>query len=287
MQQTLSTRLDICREMNRRTVIAGLGAAGLAGLSGCLGLLGMAEHESSPAGVEADARAETGYEQSAIDALSIDRDVGPTNETVTVTNHMTKHEKAVDMGPLGSQRGAVFNVLTTPQVSIFGKELNPIEEMSTQELMDLVRSNYDGIDNITHDSDSDITILGQSTTRSQFTADAEFDGADIPVIIAITEAVEADEDLLVTIAVYPEYVERQENPNATQLAKAVTTDVDEGASSDDGGSDAGDVGVLDESGGTDGPNTTDDDGGSNDTDTTDGRGDIELDGNVSDDDLLS
>ncbi|ELY90121.1 DUF6517 family protein [Natrinema altunense] len=270
--------------MNRRTVVAGLGAAGLAGLSGCLGLLGMAEHESSPAGVEADARAETGYEQSAIDALSIDRDVGPTNETVTVTNHMTKHEKAVDMGPLGSRRGAVFNVLTTPQVSIFGKELNPVEEMSTQELMDLVRSNYDGIDNISHDGDSDITILEQSTTRSEFTADAEFDGADIPVIIAITEAVEADEDLLVTIAVYPEYVERQEDPNATLLAEAVTTDVDEGASSDDGGSDSGGVESTVDAKVTGGNDSTHDDGGS---DTLDGSGSIELDGNESDDDLLS
>ncbi|ELY78367.1 DUF6517 family protein [Natrinema pallidum] len=270
--------------MNRRTVIAGLGAAGLAGLSGCLGLLGMAEHESSPAGVEADARAETGYEQSAIETLSIERDVGPTNETVTVSNHMTKHEKAVDMGPLGSRRGAVFNVLTTPQVSIFGKELNPVGEMSTQELMDLVRSNYDGIENISHDADSDITILEQSTTRSQFTADAEFDGADIPVIISITEAVEADEDLLVTIAVYPEYVERREDPNATLLAESVTTDVDEGASSDDGGSDAGGAESTDDSEGTDGTDSTHDDGGN---DTSNGSGGIDLDGNGSDDDLLS
>jgi len=219
--------------MNRRTVLAGLGAAGFAGLSGCLGLVGLDEHESSPAGVEADARDETGYEQTAVDPLSVEREVGPTNETVTVTNYMTVHEKAVDMGLLGRQRGAVFNILTTPQVSILGRELNPVEEMSTQELVDLVRQNYDGIENIEHEADTDITILGQSTTQSRFTADAKFNGQDLPVNVHITEAVEADEDLLVTIGVYPEYVPRQEEPNITTLVKAVTTDVDADASSTD------------------------------------------------------
>ncbi|TMT85880.1 hypothetical protein E2L06_04440 [Haloterrigena sp. H1] len=217
--------------MNRRTVLAGLGATGLAGLSGCLGLVGLAEHESSPAGVEAAAREETGYEQTGIEPLSVEREVGPTNETVTVTNYMTSHEKAVDMRQLGRQRGAVFNVLTTPQVSILGRELNPIEEMSTQELVDLVRQNYDGIANIKHTDDTDVTVLGQSTTQSRFTADAEFDGRDLPVNVHITEAVEADTDLLVTIGVYPEYVQRLEESNVRSLTEAVTTDVDEDASS--------------------------------------------------------
>ncbi|QCC57937.1 DUF6517 family protein [Natrinema thermotolerans] len=222
--------------MNRRTVIAGLGAAGLAGLSGCLGLLGMDEHESSPAGVTSEARAETGYEQTAIEPLGIERDVGPTNETVTVTNYMTKHEKRVGIQGLGERRAAVFNVLTTPQVSILGQELNPVEEMSTEELIDLVRSNYDGIDNVSHDEDATVTILGESTTKSRYSADAEFDGRDVAVDVHITEAVEADDDLLVTIGVYPEPLQGREAPNVATLTEAVTTDVDEGASS--GGADS-------------------------------------------------
>ncbi|ELZ25405.1 DUF6517 family protein [Natrinema limicola] len=217
--------------MNRRSVLAGLGVTGLASLSGCLGLVGLDEHESSPAGVMTTAREETGYEQTAIEPLTVEREVGPTNETVTVTNYMTTHEKAVDMGPLGRQRGAIFNVLTTPQVSILGRELNPIEEMSTQELVTLVRQNYDGIGNIEHQDDTDVTVLEQSTTQSRFTADAEFNGQDVSVNVHITEAVEANEDLLVTIGVYPEYVQRFEESNITALTEAVTTDVDENPSS--------------------------------------------------------
>lgn len=254
--------------MKRRNLIAGLGAAGLAGLSGCLGALGMTEHEASPAGVEAGAREETGYQQTAVEPLPIQREVGPTDETVTVTNYMTKHEKSVDMGPLGSRRGAIFNVLTTPQVNILGKELNPIEEMSTQELMDLVRRNYDGISNISHEEDTDVTILEQSTTKSRFTADAEFDGQDVDVDIHITEAVEAGEDLLVTIGVYPQYVRSQEKPNVTTLAEAVTTDVDEDASS--GGSDDGGNESTDGSGSKDGSTNESDDNESSGNESDDG-----------------
>ncbi|QSX01198.1 DUF6517 family protein [Haloterrigena alkaliphila] len=243
--------------MNRRSVIACLGAAGLASLSGCLGLIGMAEHESSPAGVEAAAREETGYEQTEIEALPIERDVGPTNETVTVRNHMTKHEKRVGIMGLGERRAAIYNVLTTPQVSIFGRELNPVGEMSTQELIDLVRSNYDGINDISHEEDSDVTILGESTTQSRFTADATFDGQELEVDIHITEAVEADEDLLVTIGVYPRDLQSQEQPNIATLTESVTTDVDSDDSA--GGS---------EDGGNSSSNETND--GSGDNESTDG-----------------
>jgi hypothetical protein len=257
--------------MNRRTVIAGLGAGGLAGLSGCLGLVGLAEHESEPAGVGADAREETGYERTGIDDITVERDVpgGPLTGTISVTNYMTTHEKAVEIAPLEQrQRAAVFNVLTTPQVEILGTDRNPVAEMSTQELIDLVRTNYDGIDDVSHEEDGEVTILEQSTTQSRFSADAEFDGRSFEVAIHVTEAVEAGDDLLVTIGVYPRELRLQEESNVTALAEAVTTDVDEDASSTGSESDGGDTGPDgSENGGSDGSeNTTGSDGGDNESD---------------------
>ncbi|PCR89865.1 DUF6517 family protein [Natrinema ejinorense] len=225
--------------MKRRSVLAGVGAGAIAGLSGCLGLLGMDEHESSPAGVEEGTREETGYEQVAIEDLPVDRDVGvgPVSETVSVVNHMTTHEKAVEIAPLEQrQRAAVFNVVTSPQVSVLGQELNPLEEMSTGELVELVRNNYDGIENISRDEDAEITVLEQSTTRTRFTADAEFDGHSMDVDVHVTEAVDADDDLLVTIGVYPQQLRPQEEADILSLIEAATTDVDEAAST--GGSDS-------------------------------------------------
>ncbi len=249
-------------------MLAGIGTTGLAGLSGCLGVIGMANHESVPAGVEAGVREETGYEQTAVEEIGVEKEVpgGGLTGTVSVTNHMTTHEKSVDMGPLGSRRGAVFNVLTTPKVTLLGKQFNPVEEMSTKELVELVANNYNGIENISHDEDDELSVLGETTTQSRFTADAKFDGQSVSVDLHVTKAVEANGDLLVTIGVYPEELRIQEDPNVAALAEAVTTDVDEGASSggsssEDGGNEnSGDSNSTDEKS-KDGNQSDGDDGG--------------------------
>ncbi|ELY43889.1 DUF6517 family protein [Natronorubrum sulfidifaciens] len=221
--------------MNRRTVLGGLGAVGLAALSGCLGVVGMDEHESSPAGVDESVRSETGYDQTGIDPIDIEEDVGagPISETIAVTNYLTEHEKAVDMGPLGRQRGAIFMVLTSPKIGAAGQNFNPIEEMDADELVALVEDNYDDISDITREERDEVTILEQSTTRSRFSADATFSGQSLEVDLHVSEAVEAGDDLLVTIGVYPQRVRSMEEANVLDLMAGVTTDIDEGAADDD------------------------------------------------------
>lgn len=229
--------------MNRRTVLAGAGTVGLVGLSGCLGLVGLDEHASSPAGVEESVRDDTGYEQTAVEEIGIDEgiDLLLYEESVTVLNHLTEHEKTVDMGPIGRQRGAVFLLLTTPQVNVAGQEFNPVEDMDTEELVELVEDNYDDISNITHEADDDVSLLEQDTTHSRFSADAQFDGTDVDVYLHVTEAVESNDDLLIAIGVYPEYVQAEEEANVHSLIEGVTEDVDETDDGDgnDGDSDGG------------------------------------------------
>lgn len=218
--------------MNRRTVLAGVGSIGLASLAGCLGIAGLDSHESKPAGVEAAVRDETGYEQTKIDPIEIEEEVelGPYSETVTVTNYLTEHEKTVDMGILGEARGAVFMLLTTPQVSIAGREFNPVEEMSTTELVELVEDNYDAMGDVSHEDDEAATILEQEATMSRFTAAAEFEGQDVDVYLHATEAVETENDLLVAIAVYPQQLQSQEEPNVQDLVAGIIEEGDESVS---------------------------------------------------------
>ncbi len=225
--------------MQRRQLIAGLGATVAAGFAGCLGTVGMAEHEASPAGVDADTRSETGYRQTNVEPITVSEPVGAAgySEEVTVLNYLTEHDKSVDLGPLGEQEAAVFTVLTTPQVSILGQEFNPVGDMSTRELVDLLEDDYDEIENIDHEADDTIEILGQKTTESLFSADAQFDGSDVDVYIHVTESVEAGEDLLVTIGVYPEQFD-EEAENVRTLMSSVVETVDEDG--DDAGSDGAD-----------------------------------------------
>lgn len=266
--------------MKRRTLIAGLGIGGLASLSGCLGAIGMDEHDSTPAGVDPGVRSDTGYEQTNVEELVVEPEVGAAgvSETIVVRNHLTEHEKSVDMGVLGEQRGAVFSVLSTPQVELLGKQFNPVAEMDAAELVDLIASNYDGIENVTFEEQKAITILDQATMRSRFTADAEFDGTSVDVDLHVSEAIETADDLLVTVGVYPQDLRSREEDNVVALMEGVTEtladdsaddsedgsgDSDENESSDGDGSDGetdGD-GSGDEQDSSDGENSSDDDGG--------------------------
>ena len=285
--------------MNRRTLIAGLGIGGLASLSGCLGLIGMDEHESTPAGVDGDVRSNTGYELTNVDEIVVEEAVGTDaySETIVVRNHLTELEKSVDMGVLGEQRGAVFSVLSTPQVGLFGQQFNPVEDMDAAELVELIASNYDGIENVTFEEEEAVTILGQATMRSRFTADAEFDGTSVDVDLHVSEAVETDEDLVVTVGVYPQDLRSQEEDNVVALMEGVTEVLeDEPADDADGSGDGNESDDADESGdGTDenesGDGESDDgdgsdgDGSDGDEQENDGSGDgDDGDGNESDDD---
>lgn len=268
--------------MKRRHVITGAGCIGLASLAGCLGAVGFDRHEASPAGVDPTVREDTGYQQTGIDEQRFVEEVGAAgySEDVVVISYVTEHEKSVNMGPLGEQRAAMFMVLSTPQISIAGKNVNPVEDMSGAELVEMIADNYDDIDNIEHVSDEEVAVLEESTTMSTFAADAEFDGSSIDVNMHVTEAVATDEDLLVTIGIYPERIQDQEEPNIRSLLAGVVEDPeadedeqDDGSEEDNGGNDS------------DGADEESDDGTDDQGETEDGSdgGETEGDNNESED----
>lgn len=130
--------------LERRQFVGGILTAASIGTAGCLGVISgeePAELEATPPGVEAAAIEETGYESAGVKDIVIERTVeagGQSRESV-VTNYQAEYQKTIDMGPLGEQRGAVFTALTSPQVNVLGQEFNPIAEMSTQELAEMVQ----------------------------------------------------------------------------------------------------------------------------------------------------
>ncbi|MCU4754439.1 DUF6517 family protein [Halobacteria archaeon AArc-curdl1] len=215
--------------MNRRAVLASTGVVGLASLSGCLGLAGLDEHESKPAGVNRSVLDDTGYDQTGVEPLSIKEEFDAVlfSESVSVTNHMTEHDKEVEIPGVGSQRAATFVVLTTPQVSVLGRELNPVGEMSTRELVDLVADNYDNIGDPTPVGEEEVTVFGETTTMSRYSTQADFDGTELDVLMHVTTAVETEDDLLFTVGVYPEDLEDVEGDNIVALAEGVIEDAHE------------------------------------------------------------
>lgn len=214
--------------MKRRDVLVGAGAVTLSSVAGCLGYAGLDEHEASPAGVDPEVSDETGYEQTNIEEIVIEEtfEVAGTSEKITVRNYRTDYEKTINLGPLGSARAAAFVLLTSPQISIAGQEMNPVDEMSAEELVDMLEADFDTIENVEPVTNNDVTVLDQETTESIFEAEAKVKGTTVDVHIHVTESVQTDEDHLVTIGVYPKKLQATEADNIATLRGAIVTNIE-------------------------------------------------------------
>lgn len=215
--------------VGRRSYLRGLGALTALGTTGgCLGVLTgeePAEFSAAPSTVEQGALDETGYEAAGVDEVVVEREYEVADQTraVVVTNYRAQYEKAIDLGPLGEQRGAVFTSLTTPRVNVLGREFNPVADMGTAELAEMVQDQYDGIDDIEHVEDGEVTIDGETTTQGKLGATGSLQGEPVDLYLHVSEAVELGEDLAVTVGGYPQ-VKSDEEENVLRLMEAVRPD---------------------------------------------------------------
>lgn len=216
--------------MNRRSLLAGAAAAGVVGLSGCLStaLGSLTSLESTPAGVSQSALESTGYDGVGVKEIVTEEevDVAGQSEVIAVTSYLTEYEKTIGIESIAEQAVATFAIFSTPKLDVVGQTLNPVEEMSPRELVDLIADNYDDLGGIERDTDETITVLDQSITQSQFTAEASLKGIPIDLNLHVTEAVERGQDLLVTVGVYPRQFQTAEAANVRELAESVSADAE-------------------------------------------------------------
>lgn len=214
--------------LDRRRFLAGSGAVGLALAGGCLGPLtddGMS-FEAVEASVPQGTLDETGYEEDGIEPIEIERNfsVGDQSQTVEVTNWQAEYQKAVDLGPLGEHRAALFAVLSTPQVSVLGRAFNPVADMSTTDLVDHVQNQYEDLNNLSEESDAQVTILGEETTQTRFTGEVTLpSGTAVDIYLHVSEAVESGDDLIITVGGYPQDLPDEEE-NILSMMTAVEHD---------------------------------------------------------------
>jgi len=97
--------------------------------------------------------------------------------------------------------------------------------MSADELVDLLESNDDDVENVDRDGD-DVTILGQETTQTRFAAEADFEGVSLDGYLHISEAIETDDDLLVTVGNYPQKRRTEEESNVETVMEGIVADLE-------------------------------------------------------------
>jgi hypothetical protein len=211
--------------MRRREYIAGAGLVGIGSLAGCVDfLLGdePAEFSAEPARVREDALTETGYQFDDRTTFEIEREfeVAGESRTVIVTNSRANYDKSISAGPLEDVRGALFTVLTTRQASVLDQEFNPVAALSSRRLLELVQSSQSGFDGLEYQEEGTATVYGTDTTQNIFIGTVTFGEQSVDVRIHITDAVEMDDDLAVTVGVYPELVPAEEE-NIYRLMGAI------------------------------------------------------------------
>lgn len=222
----------------RRGLLAATGAAIAGGAAGCLDAIPFLgdepiEFEATPASVPDSALDATGYEAHTTEEVVVERtfEAGGQRQDVVVTNWQAEYDKAVDLGEVGLPvdrrlRAAVFTALTTPQVNVLGRTFNPVADMDSEELAEMVQDRYEGIEDLEQVGEEQATVGGQSTTVGEFEAQAELVEAGVTVDLAlhVAEAVESGDDLLVAVGAYPRPLGRREEEHVFTLMEAVEHD---------------------------------------------------------------
>lgn len=209
--------------ISRRRFVATGGAIGAVGLAGCLDNIpflgdGPMTFAASQAIVPDTVLDETEYEEQGVDDVVIEEtfEAAGQSQDVEVTNWMAEYDRAVDFGPLGllsdeRYQAAVFVALATPQVDILGRTFNPVGDMSTTELAELVQDHYDDFSGMEQVDEEQATVAGQTVTVAEFEAEAELlpAGQTIDVTVHISEAAELGDDFIVAIGGYPTTLESE------------------------------------------------------------------------------
>ncbi len=210
--------------MKRRRVL--VGGLAVAGLAGCLDVVRgeTIEVSASPMRVAETARSETAYTRVGQEAMTVERivEVVGRSQTIRASNHYTEYEREFGIAGIDVAQAAVFSVLSTPSVSILGREFNPVGEMSAAEIAELVQNRYEDIHELEAIDEESVTVGDSETTMTTFEARGSMATEVLQLIIHITEAAPLGDDLVITVAAYPRMAD--EGDNIRRLVAAIEKD---------------------------------------------------------------
>lgn len=194
--------------MNRRQFVAAAAVGSLGASAGCLGSLieSATTVSASPAIVAESAAGEAGYEYKGTTKKVITKTVA--GEDVEATNYISEYTRTIEtpLGMLGgSVEAGVFAVITTPKVSVAGKDFNPVGEMSNDEIVELIQNQYENlkVGNSVGGRAVD-KALGKIISIESYEGKATFQGQQgVDVFLDIAQPDHGD-DHLVLAAVYPD-----------------------------------------------------------------------------------
>lgn len=222
----------------RRSLLAIGAGAVTASTAGCIDRLPFLGDEplefgADPASVPEAVLEETGYEEHEIEEVVVEETFEAAGQTqdVIVTNWQAEYDKAIDLDelPLPTDervRAAVVTALTTPQVNVLGRTFNPVADMGSEELAEMVQDQYEQLTELERVGEESVTVAGESTTVGEFEGEATLagDAVSVDLTVHIAEAVESGEDFIIGVGGYPTRLRDRERPHVFSVFEAIEHD---------------------------------------------------------------
>lgn len=166
-----------------------------------------ASFDAEPAEPSDAALSETAFEEQSAEPIVVEEriDAGGQSKTIVVTNHLRTYERSIDVQ--GEEfDAALFATVSTPAVEIATKPYNPVADMSHEELLTEFQSELDGeysnLDDLEAVDEYELSVLGQSTTVTQFETTVTADGEEVTVYLYVT-TVESGDDIVILVGGHP------------------------------------------------------------------------------------
>lgn len=190
-------------------------------LAGCVDFVtgrGPLTAESEPAGISEAVLEETGYEldDRRLDRMAETVELAGVTREVEVTNWQSIYNRSIDLPVVGPLETAAFVVITTPAVEIAGRTLNPLAQFGPEELIDLIASEYEELEDAEPAGEDSWTMLGEPTDVARFVGETRVLGQSIDVIAHLGTGRSGD-DFVIGLSIYPELAADAEADRAEAL----------------------------------------------------------------------
>lgn len=210
--------------MTRRAVAALL--AMLMITAGCSALSGATTFTATQGTVSQSALDDTGYSLENESTRTITRSFA--GQDVEVNNQLTEYARSSDVPVFGDTQIARFTVFTTPAVEVAEQgPFNPVADLNNTELALRLQGQYETIDNVQHEGNRTVTMLGDDVTVGKFSAEAQTtDGTSTEVFMHIARTRSGD-DFVIAVAVYPTQLDGEQESVDTLIEGVQHDDAEE------------------------------------------------------------
>lgn len=172
-------------------------------LAGC-SAGGVTRFEADAATVSDSVVANTHYEYNGTTERTARRsfEVAGHEQNVTVVNEVATYEKAIEIPGVGAQNLAVVAVVSSPSISLAGKEFNPLADATGRDLAGMLSGGDGGATIDRKVGESTVETLGIETTVSRFAGHWPVGPTSLDVTVQVTK-VKHGGDFVAVLAVYP------------------------------------------------------------------------------------